>query len=401
MSQIEYILPLDQPLAHRRLLPELQAALASASYSQLRVLVAYAKSGPLIRMKHELLAWRAAGKSAEMILGVDQRGTSRQALELAVELFDRVYVTQEKGITFHPKMYLFEGLSEAKSFVGSNNLTVGGTETNFEAAVVLTCALPEDIADVQPLREAWDSLLPVQCPATSEVDNELLAELISTGRVRNEAAMFAGGAAGGGWGGGYVSTRSGLPVKPASPLPRAAMRQSAVQAIGAMTGTAAVAAATPRPITGQRFALQVRQRANGEIHLSVTAALQDPSFFKWPFTGQTTPKKASNAAYPQLVPDPIVNFEVWGNLPTPLFEQHGYALNTVYYASRKEIRITASPLKPYLVEYSVMVIEKGTNNVDYEITVYRPDSPHYSAWVASLNQTMPGGGKIPRKFGWF
>ena len=131
MVRLSLIRPLDQPLGHRRLLQELKHALNDPRLSNFILIVAYAKSGPLHRLRKELESWRSAGKSADAILGIDQQGTSREALDLALALFDSVYITQAPGITFHPKIYLFTGETVARAFVGSNNLTVGGTEKNF------------------------------------------------------------------------------------------------------------------------------------------------------------------------------------------------------------------------------------------------------------------------------
>jgi hypothetical protein len=79
-----------------------------------------------------------------------------------------------------------------------------------------------------------------------------------------------------------------------------------------------------------------------------------------------------------------------------------YPLNTVYYETKSEIRITASPLVSSVPDYSVMIMQQSTDPaIDYEITIHRPDSPDYGAWVAACNQFMPSGGKAPRKFGWF
>jgi phosphatidylserine/phosphatidylglycerophosphate/cardiolipin synthase-like enzyme len=109
--------------------------------------VAYAKSGPLLRLRERLEAWKKAGKTSAAIIGIDQQGTSREALELALELFDCVYTTQETGLTFHPKIYFFSGAAESMAFIGSNNLTVGGTEKNFEAGLLVEMDGTTDAAE--------------------------------------------------------------------------------------------------------------------------------------------------------------------------------------------------------------------------------------------------------------
>ena len=49
-----------------------------------------------------------------------------------------------------------------------------------------------------------------------------------------------------------------------------------------------------------------------------------------------------------------------------------------------------------------MVMMPGNSaEIDYEICIYRPDSPQYTSWLSACNQSMPSGGKKARKFGWF
>lgn len=401
MPTLGFISPLDQPTGNRRLLEELKAGLLDERFSYFQLIVAYAKSGPLHRLRDFMERWRTTGKRIDAIIGIDQQGTSREALELALTLFDNVYVTREAGITFHPKLYLFKGTSAARAFVGSNNLTVGGTEKNFEATIQLDLVLPADTAILTTLEEAWRDL--AACPATKVLDGVLLAQLIDDGDVVDERSMRQGdGDLEGPWvTGGRRIPRSGMVVKPGSPLPKKALRPTG----GGATVTRQVAIAMPtltRPATVRGLAIQIRPQHNGEIFLSVRAALQNPEFFKWPFTGMTTPKKPQNPSYPQLDPDPVVNIIVHGAATTPLLRLENYNLNTVYYEYKSEIRITASPLVSVVPEYSVMIIEPGeAPGIDYEITIYTPASPEYAAWVAVCNQEMPSGGKTPRKFGWF
>ena len=190
---------------------------------------------------------------------------------------------------------------------------------------------------------------------------------------------------------------AGFVILPESPLPKKRLPSKPAPL------TTAVTAAPSGDIANVRgLAIQIKPHHNGEIFLSRTAASQNPAFFGWPFTGKTTPKKLTNPSYPQLDPDPIVNIAVFGSAPNPLLTLDSYALNTVYYATKSEIRITASPLVGVVPEYSVMLMEpSAVPGTTYEITIHTPDSPEYAGWVTACNQTMPGGGKEPRKFGWF
>ncbi|HSW41273.1 MAG TPA: phospholipase D family protein [Patescibacteria group bacterium] len=408
MARFTLLKPTDQPPGTRRLLTDLGAALDDARYCDLKWIVAYAKSGPLIRLRGRLEAWKAAGKTSAAIIGIDQQGTSREALELALKLFDSVYTTQQSGLTFHPKIYYFKGPTEAMAFVGSNNLTVGGTEKNFEAGLLLEMDAAADASEIAEMEAAWNDLLPPRCPATELLDATGLADLVGRSVVVAEAGRRwnIGPAADAGLEQGGGRRRSGLAIMPESPLPARARRARSAGAAAGRAGTSA----SPVPVRPgppvlpavRGLAIQIRPHRNGEIFLSKLAVDENHAFFKWPFTGRTTPKLARNPSYPQLDPDPIVNVTVYGANPDPVVRLEKYALNTVYYEVKHEIRITASPITAVAPEYSVLLMEPSTTlGVDYEITVHMPASPAHAPWVAACNQKMPGGGRTPRRFGWF
>ena len=407
MLRFSLIRPLDQPPDKRRLLRDLKAGLQDPRFTHFSAIVAYAKSGPLARLQPLLLDWRAAGKASTAVFGIDQQGTTKDALELALRLFDCVYITREPGITFHPKLYVFKGARDAHAFIGSNNLTVGGTEKNFEAAIHLELDLPEDAPHLATIESALMDLLPPSCPATHQLDNALLSTLVHDGLVVDETAARRRA-----FGDGDVTTvarpftnrTSALTVLPESPLPTTLTRAKPRTNVPKRRNVAPLPRISPPPPSSNPRALviQVKPHHNGEIFLSMTAVRQNPAFFNWPFTGATTPKKQNNPSYPQLVPDPIVNMTVYGSAPFPTLTRHGYSLNTVYYQKKSELRITAAPLVDVVPPYSVMIIEHSRcPDITYEITVHRPDSSEFHHWLAACNQSMPGGGSQPRKYGWF
>ena len=402
MVSLTLINPLDQPTGRRRLLAELIAGIQDKDFTHFRLIVAYAKSGPLLRMKSVIRARRARGFKIEAIFGLDQQGTSAQALAFALQHFDNVYVTREPNLTFHPKMYAFDGPHCARLFVGSNNLTVGGTETNFETAVNVEMELPKDAATFRLFADCWKELLPPSCKATQQLTASLLAGFVRDGTVLDELAIRSRRGTGSTGPFGPRPPRSGLKTKPASPLPaRKPTKASAVAAV-APKAVASSAKTAIDPYTAQGLAIQIKPHHNGEIFLSVTAALQNPAFFKWPFAGLTVPKKPTNPAYPQLTPDPRVNIVVYGAKTAPLLTLTDYGLNTIYYSKKSEIRITASPLVGVAPDYSIMIIQQSeTPGIDYDITIHTPASPDFASWLAACNQQMPGGGAAPRKFGWF
>lgn len=427
MPTITFLRPIDQPTGQVRLLEELRTCLRAADYEHLRFAVAFAKQGPLLRLAADIEAWRATSKTVEAVFGIDHMGTSKQALEFALRSFDSVYVTHvgqgnPQRVTFHPKMYIFDGDQKAVCFYGSHNLTVGGTETNFEAGVKIEFDLPLDAGGLRSALDCWESLLPAQCVSTRLLDAQLLDELARGGYLLDEAtqrvrqprpAPVAGGVMP-----PAIQGQTGQPLlfppfraKPPSPIPRALM--PAVVRTPARTPapnrTRRVAPPSVQPAlrstsnssAAQALVLEITPKHNGEVFLSKIAVNQNPGFFGFPFTGLSQPKLASNQPYPQLEPDPIVDITLYDNTGSPL-RQLSWAMNTVYYELKGEIRVTFPPdLLRLVPDYSVMVMEKGTPPVDYNISIFIPGSQQHSDYVAVCNQTMPSGGAAQaRRLGW-
>ncbi len=79
MPNLEILKPYDAAVGNRRLLDELKSALDSADFDDFRLIVAYAKAGPLHRLKTKLEKWKADGKTLKAIFGIDQQGKSKSS----------------------------------------------------------------------------------------------------------------------------------------------------------------------------------------------------------------------------------------------------------------------------------------------------------------------------------
>src|SRR5207248_2343236 len=148
--------------------------------------------------------------------------------------------------------------------------------------------------------------------------------------------------------------------------------------------------------------IQITPHHNGEVFLSKTAVNQNPGFFGFPFAGRTVPKKRGNTAYPQRVPDPIVNITIFDGAGARIVSKAGFNLNTVFYEKKAEIRITFSAdLTGAVEQFAIMVMRQGTGISDYEIEIYNPGSPFYDQYLAVCNQLLPSGGpRRARRMGW-
>jgi hypothetical protein len=124
---------------------------------RLRIAAAWGKRSGFRRVRPYLDAWRAAGGTVELVLGLSEGGATRQGLEEALEAADSVHLFHDvSGRTFHPKVYLAESSEQTDLFVGSNNLTAGGVYYNYEAAISVSVATGDlAVAAVMTQVHAW------------------------------------------------------------------------------------------------------------------------------------------------------------------------------------------------------------------------------------------------------
>lgn len=310
--------------------------------------------------------------------------------------------------TFHPKIYLFKGAGRGIAYIGSNNLTVGGLETNAETYTKIQFALPQEQAILDDVLRCWTESLTISLPLTQTLINEFVASR----KVLDEAAMRSSRRTV-----TLAATATPLPPPPQFPnfrpvppssLPRENFGGTRTTTSRPARRGAAVAAVAVAPTNQveqsiEALVIQITPHHNGEILLSKLAVDQNHDFFGWPFTGLTVPKKSTNPSYPQRTPDPIVNIRVYNNLGNIIVTHSGFGLNTVYYSTKSEIRITVpSNVVANTPAYSIMVMKiSDSSGVDYDIDVYTVGSAQFNQYLAVCNQTMPSGGNAQaRRFGW-
>lgn len=117
---------------------ELIQLFKSHRYNSFTCLVAFASQGGVSALSTEILEAKERGCKIKVILGVDQKGTSKEALEevLSWDVDAKIYHTKDFNI-FHPKVYLFENEDIFSLIVGSNNLTVPGLVQNVECSLMI------------------------------------------------------------------------------------------------------------------------------------------------------------------------------------------------------------------------------------------------------------------------
>jgi len=117
---------------------ELVKQFESGIYDNFTCLVAFASYGGVSALTKYIEEGKAKGMKIKVVLGVDQKATSKEALEevLSWGVDARIYHTCSNNI-FHPKVYLFENRDIFTLIVGSNNLTVPGLVQNIECSLLI------------------------------------------------------------------------------------------------------------------------------------------------------------------------------------------------------------------------------------------------------------------------
>ena len=170
-----------------------QALTSEQDYSSclFYILVAYAKKSGVIRIKDAIELFRERGGRVIATIGLDQKISTIQGLQMIYEISDELYVFHSEALyqTFHPKVYVLEAENEkAQVFIGSSNLTSGGLFTNYEANqdVIFNLSQNEDRAEYENIRSMIESYKNIDSPCCRLVDEELLTQLNERGYLANE-----------------------------------------------------------------------------------------------------------------------------------------------------------------------------------------------------------------------
>ena len=130
----------------------------SRRYNSFTCLVAFASYGGVSALTRYIKDGKRRGMNIRVILGIDQKGTSKEALEevLSWGVDARIYHTDSRNI-FHPKVYLFENEDIFTLIVGSNNLTIPGLVQNVECSLLIKDILSNPVH--KDFYNYWKSIL--------------------------------------------------------------------------------------------------------------------------------------------------------------------------------------------------------------------------------------------------
>lgn len=164
-------------------------ALSNNRYNSFKCLVAFASHTGVSGLRQHIINSKDHIDSFRVVVGVDQLGTSREALEALLEWEVETYVFYTtQRVIFHPKVYLFSGEESSLAIVGSNNLTQKGLAQNIEGAIQISYNPNEhENGIIEQIEDYYHPLLTDESPYLQPLTEELIADLLASGIVKTEA----------------------------------------------------------------------------------------------------------------------------------------------------------------------------------------------------------------------
>lgn len=167
---------------------ELMRLFQDTAYNSFTGIVAFASRDAVSALSPYISTARTQGWEVKIVVGIDQGGTSKQALDEIETLGVRSYIYHinhpGNSVIFHPKIYLFEGADKYAAIIGSNNLTTNGLVRNAECATLIRGS-KEDSFYTQ-LYSYWAGLFNLSDTALRPITRAFIDELSEHGLVPNE-----------------------------------------------------------------------------------------------------------------------------------------------------------------------------------------------------------------------
>lgn len=185
-----------QPFSEKRLGDYIQDALKGnlGNFIIFQVAVAFAKRSGVQHIADELKDFITRDGLVRLIIGIDHHGTSAEGLSDLIDIIENdgvVLINHDESpyVTFHPKVYFFEGLDSALVIIGSGNLTQGGLFSNDESCGVyeLDANEEKDRAVLAKIKASLDRWGDEKSETVNKLDKDFLDELINNGYVRSES----------------------------------------------------------------------------------------------------------------------------------------------------------------------------------------------------------------------
>ena len=163
------------------------SAIKDKSFTQITIFVAFLRKPGLDYLKPFIKKAKEENRKIIFYVGIDQQVTSKEALELLIELNTETYIYYSQSYIYHPKIYLFEG-ERNRIITGSSNLTKSGLFYNVESSILLdfTNSDKSGLKILNQLKEYYSSFLDFTDPNIELLTNEYLSRLVLEEKVSSE-----------------------------------------------------------------------------------------------------------------------------------------------------------------------------------------------------------------------
>ncbi len=151
---------------------------------------AFASEAGIFGLSEHIQTAKSVFNNLSLIVGIDQEGTSKEALEEILNLNIESYIFyQNEAPIFHPKIYLFEGDKEIKLIVGSANLTGRGLFRNVESSLLIEFDITnrEGAALLKSLKTYYQTLFDFSDPNLFKINKAVIDDFNARGIVPDES----------------------------------------------------------------------------------------------------------------------------------------------------------------------------------------------------------------------
>lgn len=166
--------------------------LSGESFSTFTFISAFASERGVSGLGPYILSAKRSYKHINIVVGIDEEGTSKEALEAILNLSVNAFIFyQAEPPIFHPKIYLFEGPEATKLILGSSNLTARGLYSNIENSLLIEFDKGDKEGEVllRDLKNYYKSLFDFSDPNLFPITKETIGQFVEAGIVINEAEV--------------------------------------------------------------------------------------------------------------------------------------------------------------------------------------------------------------------
>jgi HKD family nuclease len=179
-----------EPISNNSVGNHLLNLLLQNSFHTFTGISAFASEAGVVGLANHIEAAKKCFNNLNLIVGIDEEGTSKEALYEINNLKINSYIFyQEESPIFHPKIYLFEGERVAKLILGSSNLTARGLFGNVESSLLIEFS-SQDMEGknlLTELKNYYSRLFDFTDPNLFKITETIIQDFIDKGIVPNEA----------------------------------------------------------------------------------------------------------------------------------------------------------------------------------------------------------------------